>query len=67
MANDKLIYKDNNVKSKGYILNKGSYSKKLRINSKKIKLMEDKLMYYNGLNKNFFNTSWLCVIRSIYW
>ena len=30
---DKLIYKDNSDKSKGYILKDGSYSKKLRIGS----------------------------------
>ena len=37
-VNDKLIYKNNTDKSKGYILKDGSYSKKLRIGSlKKIK------------------------------
>ena len=34
-VNDKLIYKNNTDKSKGYILKDGSYSKKLRINSLK--------------------------------
>ena len=34
-VNDKLIYKENNDKSKGYILKDGSYSKKLRIHSLK--------------------------------
>ena len=32
-VNDKLIYNDNNDKSKGYILKNGSYSKKLRVSS----------------------------------
>ena len=48
-VNDKLIYNDNNDKSKGYILKNGSYSKKLRIISlKKIKLMEDNWLCCNG-------------------
>ena len=34
-VNDQLIYKNNNNKSKGYILKVGSYSKKLRIGSLK--------------------------------
>ena len=34
-VNDELIYKDNNDKSKGYILKDGGYSKKLRIGSLK--------------------------------
>ena len=34
-VNDKLVYKDNTDKSKGYILKDGRYSKKLRIHSLK--------------------------------
>ena len=56
--NDELIYNDINDKSKGCILKDRSYSKKLRINSLiKVELMEDKRLNYNGLNKNFFNTT----------
>ena len=49
---------NNTDKSKGYILKDGSYSKKLRVNSlQKVELMEDKWLYYNGFNKNFFKTT----------
>jgi len=34
-VNDKLIYKDNMDKSKGYILKDGSHAKKLRVSALK--------------------------------